>query len=235
MKNSLLLAAMVLALTDGGPARAADAARPILKAPPAPTPVYGWTGFYVGGGWGYGMFNLDTTWAQGALPFDLVINQTQGGRGWLGTVTIGADYQFSDRLVAGVFADYDFAKIKGSLQNQSSFTVGTVKETSAWAVGARLGVLVTPSILTYVNGGYTRARFSSAQMILNEISEPFLGSVASEIRGHTYSGWFVGSGIEARLDSFPILGPAGSGATNIVTPSMTVLQLLTSASTIPSA
>ena len=166
-----------------------------------------WTGLYVGGGWGYGMFNLDTTWAPGALPFDLVVNQTQGGRGWLGTVTVGGDYQFNDRFVVGVFADYDFANIKGSLQNQGPFTVGTVKEKSAWAVGARLGVLVTPSILTYVNGGYTRARFSNANMIVNEIIDPFLGSVASQIAGHTYSGWFVGSGIEARLDGFPFLGP----------------------------
>jgi len=207
LKSSLLLAVAAFAFTHGSPAGAADVPRPVLKAPPAASPTYSWTGLYVGGGLGYGMFNLDTTWAPGALPFDLAVNQTQGGRGWLGTVTVGGDYQFNDRLVVGVFADYDFANIKGSLQNQGPFTVGTVKEKSAWAVGGRLGVLVTPSILTYASGGYTRARFSNTNMVVNEIIDPFLGQVASQVAGHTYSGWFVGSGIEARLDGFPFLGP----------------------------
>ena len=46
--------------------------------------------------------------AGGFDPFTLPFTQTQGGRGWLGTVTVGGDYQFNDRIVVGVFADYDW-------------------------------------------------------------------------------------------------------------------------------
>ena len=30
-----------------------------MKAPIAPAPVWSWTGFYFGGGWGYGAFEYD--------------------------------------------------------------------------------------------------------------------------------------------------------------------------------
>ncbi len=42
-------------------AQAADLRPAYTKAPPAPpAPVYNWTGLYVGGGGGYGMWNIDT-------------------------------------------------------------------------------------------------------------------------------------------------------------------------------
>ena len=54
--------------------------------------AYNWTGFYIGAGGGYGMFNLDSSLTQsGALRSD---NQALGGRGWFGT---GFDYQFAGR------------------------------------------------------------------------------------------------------------------------------------------
>ena len=82
------------------------------------------------------MYNLDTVWynAVGG-PF---LPLTQGGRGWLGTITAGFDYQFTSSIVGGVFADYDAASLKGTIQNQGPFTVGTMNVNSAWAVGARL-------------------------------------------------------------------------------------------------
>jgi outer membrane immunogenic protein len=179
---------------------------------------------YVGGGFGYGMYNLDTQWLAAGLPFTFPLTQTQGGRGWLGTVTAGADYQFNDKIVAGVFGDYDFASIKGTLQNQGPFSIGTTKETSAWAVGARVGWLFNPAILTYFNGGYAQAHFSQADMVLGEISDPASGSVVSSIPSHTYRGWFLGAGIEA-----------GRGAPNTVMQITAVLRFLMSALTRPLA
>jgi hypothetical protein len=35
-----------------------------------------------------------------------------------------------------------------------------------WAVGGRLGWLVTPTLLTYVSGGYTQARFNEVNYVL---------------------------------------------------------------------
>jgi outer membrane immunogenic protein len=200
------LSTIALATFVFGSASAADMR---VKAPPVPIVTPTWTGFYVGGGLGYGMYNLDTQWFAAGLPFTMPLTQTMGGRGWLGTVTVGADYQFNDRIVAGVFADYDFSNIKGTIENQGAFSVGNMTQTAAWAIGARLGWLVSPDILTYVNAGYTQARFSSADMTLNERTfDPFFGSVVSNISAHTYSGFFVGGGVEAKLDG---LGPFGRG------------------------
>lgn len=138
---------------------------PVLKA--APIAAANWTGFYVNGGLGYGLWAADTSVAlvpgsgNVALPF----MQRQGGKGYLGVIGGGFDYQFSPRLVGGVFADFDFASLKGTVQDQSPFFGGDIKETSAWAVGARGGYLINPERLTYVNAGYTNAHFSSAQMV----------------------------------------------------------------------
>ena len=56
MKKFLLATVGLVALGMAAPASAADlAARPYTKAPPPMiTPIYDWTGFYIGanGGWG---------------------------------------------------------------------------------------------------------------------------------------------------------------------------------------
>jgi outer membrane immunogenic protein len=55
MKKFLLGTVGLVALGLAAPATAADiAARPITKAPPAPPPVYDWSGFYIGGNGGWG-------------------------------------------------------------------------------------------------------------------------------------------------------------------------------------
>ena len=53
MKKLLIASIASFALTAGA-AQAADMSMP-LKAPMAPAPVWSWTGFYFGGGFGYGM------------------------------------------------------------------------------------------------------------------------------------------------------------------------------------
>jgi hypothetical protein len=80
-----------------------------------------------------------------------------GGRGWVGQVVAGYDYQFSVaslNLVAGVFGDYDFGNIKGKFDSNTAIgvgpgtIVGSESEKSYWAVGARIGLLATPQLLT---------------------------------------------------------------------------------------
>jgi outer membrane immunogenic protein len=117
-----------------------------------------WTGFYVGGGFGYGLMNAETTPVATATGTALTSSFTNGGRGWLGIVTAGFDIQATSRIVAGLFGDYDFANIKGTFSSGSATNFfnplgGEGKMTSAWAVGARAGVLMSPNVLTYVNGG----------------------------------------------------------------------------------
>src|SRR5437868_5540546 len=93
------LAGMALAALVTSPVLAADlGVRPAYKAPPALAPVYSWTGCYVGGGGGYGMWNQDI------VDFDAdTQTQTGGGKGWFGTVQVGCDYQASGDWVIGAF------------------------------------------------------------------------------------------------------------------------------------
>src|SRR4249920_3178199 len=101
---------LVLALTAvaafSGSAIAADLpARTYSKAPMVELPP-SWTGFYIFGGAGGGVWDANTgivNTATGACVF--CTNQKQGGDGWFGTVGAGYDWQFGGDWVAGVFAD----------------------------------------------------------------------------------------------------------------------------------
>src|SRR6516164_6270763 len=89
--KKLLLAAVALVALAAGPAVAADLAR---KAPAYIPPPPSFTGCYVNGGAGYGLYNIDH-FSQPTIFGDFTPTSTSGGRGWLGTVGGGCDYQFS--------------------------------------------------------------------------------------------------------------------------------------------
>jgi outer membrane immunogenic protein len=186
------------ALATAGPALAADLkAAPPVKAPPAVAIVYNWTGCYVSGGGGYGLFNQDTS-----TNFDgggSSAEVTNGGRGFFGTVGGGCDLQVGQRWVIGAFGNYDFADLKGDVVVPDQNLVGREKQDSAWAVGGRLGYTLTPTILTYVNAGYTQARFDGFGLVSQSNGAP----TNLQIGANTYSGWFVGSGFEYNLGFLP--------------------------------
>jgi outer membrane immunogenic protein len=188
MQRFLLATAAALAMA--GSALAADMP---VKAPPVKAPPlvqgYNWTGCYLAGGGGYGMFNQDIR--QDGFK------DTIGGRGWFGTVGGGCDLQVGGSWVFGVFGDYDFSGLKGDLILPGSAFTGRDKERSAWAVGGRLGYTLTPTILTYINAGYTQARFGNVNLF--DGADPTGLSLGS----HTYTGWFLGSGFEYNLNWFP--------------------------------
>ena len=202
--SKMLLSAAAIAALFTGPALSADLRRPVTKAPPAPVAVYNWTGCYVKGGGGYGMFNQDTTTFDGSRQVGSEV--TTGGRGWFGTVGGGCDYQLAERWVVGVYGDYDFSSIEGdfasAIGNTTAF--GSEKLKSAWAVGGRLGYLITPAFLTYVGGGFTEARFDGADLFLPTVP-PARAALAPggpvSVGSQTFSGWFIGTGYEYNLSS----------------------------------
>jgi outer membrane immunogenic protein len=173
---------------------------PVYRAP-VTTPRANWSGGYVNAGGGYGMWAADTTTTAVAgsgtvaLP---VIDQRQGGKGWLGRVGGGYDHQLHPRIVAGVFADFDFSNLKGSIQDQGAGFEGKIKQTWSWAAGGRAGWLITPSILSYVNAGYTQTRFSDTTMLFVVTGAPFGGFGTPAF---TTDGWFLGGGMEASIAS----------------------------------
>src|SRR4051812_34113054 len=99
MKFKVLLLAAT-AVVAPQVARAADIPVPVHKSPAVvAAPGLSWTGFYVNGGIGYGQWSAEQTttglpgFGEPALP----VRQWQGGRGWLGRVGGGFDYQFAPR------------------------------------------------------------------------------------------------------------------------------------------
>ena len=194
--KKLALASLTGFVLASGSALAADLP---YKAPPPPAPVYNWTGCYVDAGVGYGMYNQDhyqETWPV-VVPFTQTT--TDGGRGWLGRVGVGCDYQ-AGKFVFGAFGDYDFASISGTQNDPFTGFYGNEKETGAWAVGGRAGYLVTPSLLAYVDAGYTQARFSSIHLYTDTIPPV---DTLTYMNANTYHGWFVGGGDEYQLGWFP--------------------------------
>src|SRR5215470_13916146 len=137
MKKILLALTAVAALT--GSASAADlAAKPYVKAPPPVAPAYNWTGFYVFGGGGGGLWAADQHVQNTFTGVPFTVDQRQGGSGWFGTVGAGYDWQFSQTWVAGVFADGQFGSIRGTIQDPSLGVAGfsaTQKLEDSWAVG----------------------------------------------------------------------------------------------------
>jgi outer membrane immunogenic protein len=193
---------LVYKFNTGGGAVSTYAPMP-TKAPIMPV---SWTGFYIGGGGGYGMADAFTTPVNSVTGTVLDSGANNGASGYFGSVSGGYDYQFNHNIVAGVLANYDFADIHGnSATHTSTFFFdplgGNARLSSSWAVGARIGWLVTPKTLTYVNGGYTQARYDAMTLMDLGTSLPVFGGAS--VGAHTYGGWFLGSGVESKLDFLP--------------------------------
>ena len=216
MKKIAIALTAVAAMT--GSALAADMApRAYTKAAPMPVAVASWTGCYIGGGGGYGLWNQENTGydngvgtgplAQAAVRTRITETETNGGRGYFGTVQGGCDYQFAAgnwQLVVGAFADYDFADMKGKINLPNSTLYGTEKLTDKWAVGGRIGVLVTPQLLTYFSAGYTEAKYGQVN-VENFVGAPPVLQVGqgSYWGSRWYKGYFIGAGDEYALSFLP--------------------------------
>ena len=201
-----LAAVTAITLLAVATASAADLRRPApIQAVPAPIAVgYNWTGCYLGGGFGYGLYDQESRYIDTGTVVGLSVDN--GGRGWLGTVQVGCDFQIGSNIVIGAFADYDWSNIHGDM-NAAAFglggLVGEEKLNNSWAAGGRIGWLPFQSqqLLVFVSGGYTQARFDSVAL-----TSVFGGGVVAGLAKHTYDGWFLGSGYEYQFGWLPIQG-----------------------------
>jgi outer membrane immunogenic protein len=200
-----MLAAQVTAISllCAGAASAADMRMPVKAPAPAPVASYNWTGCYLGGGGGYGMYDQDTQlFGAGGAPTNNSLDQ--GGRGWFATVQVGCDIQIGGSFVIGAFADYDWSRIRGNHtggDGSVGLQSGRVKLDNSWAAGGRIGYLVTPSLLAFFSAGYTQAEFTGTTFF-------FPGGAAdnSATPGATFSGYFIGGGTEYALSWLPFRG-----------------------------
>jgi len=202
--KKLVLALTALAAFTGSAVAADLPARTYTKAP-EPLPVApSWTGFYIFGGGGGGIWDANDNAKVTGTGLPLSINSRTGGDGWFGTVGLGYDWQFNGPWVFGLLADGQFGSLRGNIQDPTGPLTGSVKMQDAWAAGARVGYLVAPNVLSYVNGGYSGSHWSGTTL-LNTFSGLPVG-------GHTNSfnlnnGFFVGGGFENNLNIFGISAP----------------------------
>jgi outer membrane immunogenic protein len=154
------------AMADGSRGKAAsccDAARP-------------WTGFYLGTGGGAAAVVTEIS------ADDLSFNGI-GSEGVFATVLVGYDRMLTSRVVGGIFADYDFASNVStdfSIENSGI----SAEQRNTFSLGARLGVLSSPTTLWYGTVGYTQTEF--------DLKAVGLGTP-------DFKGFFVGGGVESQL------------------------------------
>jgi outer membrane immunogenic protein len=169
----------------GTPAFAADMA--VKARPPAPAPVYSWTGWYVGGNVGYGWGqNQSVTFSDVNGP--LVSNNVGipapisfNASGALGGFQLGYNWQFNQAWLAGFETDFNFSDIDGSgASNNLSVApfcsgnlpcplVATANERLDWfgTVRGRLGYLPTNNVLLYGTAGFAYGRLKQSVQYIN--------------------------------------------------------------------
>ena len=151
--KKFLLATVGLVALGIAPASAADlAARPYTKAPPAPPPVYDWSGFYIGanggGAWNHNCWDL-TNFRGPVVPFREGCHDATGG---VVGGQIGYRWQ-SAGWVFGLEAQGDWADLKGS--NVSLFIPAWTNNSKIQAFGLFTGQVgyAWNNVLWYVKGG----------------------------------------------------------------------------------
>jgi outer membrane immunogenic protein len=209
MKEAAISIVAVAALI-GAPAFAADMA--VKAPPPAPAPVYDWTGWYAGlnGGGDWGRSRAPMT-VSGAFPvftagFDATASQGFNTSGLTGGVQGGYNWQAGNVLL-GVEADFEyfrsggFQSISFPTPNGPGLTSNITKSTNTdWLLTARprLGI-VSNTWLFYGTGGLALTRLKAAWYYLDNLAGGALADASSATASTTKAGWTAGGGIEAAL------------------------------------
>ena len=216
--------ALALAATAAfaGQAIAADLAVKAARPAPPPVQVANWTGCYIAGSVGYGLFDNETSGFDSSgvftgVPGSQLTGRTDfGGRGWLAGGGGGCDYQFglgggggifgTGQFVIGFLGDYYWSDMRGNRSSPvGSLFAGAVsgqeKVDSQWAIGGRIGWLVNPNTLTYFSGGYTEAHLDG----VGDFFTPLLGGgfLGVSLPGRTVRGYFLGGGVEYQSGWIP--------------------------------
>lgn len=187
-------------------ALAADLPRKAPAYTPPPPPVYSWTGFYVGGHFGYGwgsdpiIFTPDLNYAPamaaGIIPSSLADNP----KGVLGGIQYGTNWQFN-RVVLGLESDFSFSDIKASQTLVTTVTptaatnFGEQKLTWFSTTRGRAGFTIADNLLLYGTGGLAAGR-ASASSLFTASGCAGVGLCPAGTETKSLWGWTAGGGLE---------------------------------------
>jgi len=155
MKRILFTTVSLGVLGLMSPALGADLS-PYMKAPAAATPLYDWSGFYVGvfGGGGFGNHNLNN--ANGPAGFaNFTVNYSSTGG--IAGGEAGYNAQSGNYLI-GVEADGFWSGIKGNDASQQLAAVDATNLRNGATVRARGGITVD-RLLLFFTGGWAYGNF----------------------------------------------------------------------------
>jgi outer membrane immunogenic protein len=138
------------------------------------------------------------------LPSGLV-SATVAAAGWEPSVpdTTGRSTPIGSSWVIGILGDGQFGNIRGNVSDTFSDLAGQETLRTSYAGGVRVGYLVAPNVLSYVNGGYSGSQWSGSTLSSVALGGPALTSTGTFSR----NGWFIGGGVENNLDIFGISFP----------------------------
>jgi len=178
-----------------------------VPEPVADAPVGSWSQFYLSAGGGYAFANNELSFSEGPLISDFVDFNASldglGGQGGAFTLGAGYDHQLDSKFVLGAFIDYTWhdAETEASL-SLSGLGDDTIRGRIGFdirdelSVGARLGYLVTPNALVFGTVGYSWIDVSDTVLSASAGDESLSLTLADN---GSFSGWFLGAGVEAKL------------------------------------
>lgn len=103
---------------------------------------------------------------------------------------IGYDIAFNENVVIGAEAEFTESTAKWKAESDAAFNLGRVSAGRDLYIGARAGILASPSTLVYVKGGYTNARYN----LLGSDGETELDQSLDT------DGWRLGAGVEQAIN-----------------------------------
>jgi outer membrane immunogenic protein len=195
-----LLTAISIAALIGTPALAADMA--VKAPPPAPAPVYSWTGWYIGGNVGYSVARDPGSLGAPIFPGTGLESFQIMPAGVIGGVQAGYNWQVSN-WVLGLETDFQGTGQKDSVcvfdcvTNTVGTSANNISESISWlgTTRARIGV-AAGSTLYYATGGVAYGRISTNITETDTLVGPGSTTVNTAT---TRTGWAAGGGIESAL------------------------------------
>ncbi len=173
--------------------------------PEAVASVGSWSQFYIGLGGAYAFANTEATISPGPLvdPDDVSGSLSTDGLGSQGAaymVTLGADRQYDDKFVFGLFVDYTRHNaeydISLRLEDIASGRLGYEIEDEL-SIGGRVGYLLTPATMLFGSVGYSHLWLSDTTASFQIDDGPGGSGVLAE--NGSFGGVFLGAGFETKL------------------------------------